>query len=65
MLSVVIPTRNDERALVRSSVLSAVIGSVNYPFVADLDDDVVRHELLAVARQLLAPAPAASAAPVS
>ena len=45
----------DDRALVRSSVLSAVIGSVNYPFVVGLDDDVVRDELLAIARRLLTP----------
>lgn len=47
----------DDRALVRSSVLSAVIGSVNYPFVAGIDDDVVRDELLAIARRLLVTPP--------
>jgi AcrR family transcriptional regulator len=43
----------DDRALVRASVLSAVIGSVAYPFVIDLDGDTLRDELLRVARRLL------------
>jgi AcrR family transcriptional regulator len=43
----------DARQLVRASVLSAVIGSVAYPFVVDLADDVVREELVAITRRLL------------
>ena len=43
----------DDRAIVRASVLSAVIGSVAYPFVIDLDGDTLRDELLRVARRLL------------
>ncbi|MHB8663818.1 MAG: TetR/AcrR family transcriptional regulator [Acidimicrobiales bacterium] len=34
-----------DRALVRSAVLSAALGTVGYPFVEDIDDDVLRAEL--------------------
>jgi AcrR family transcriptional regulator len=43
----------DDRALVRASVLSAVIGSVAYPFVIDLDGDTLRDELLQVLHRIL------------
>ena len=43
----------DHRALVRASVLSAVIGSVAYPFVIDLDGDTLRDELLQVLHRIL------------
>jgi AcrR family transcriptional regulator len=42
----------DHRARVRASVLAAAFGSVAYPFVIDMDDDVLRHELLALLRRL-------------
>jgi hypothetical protein len=38
---------------VRASVLSAVIGSVAYPFVIDLDGDTLRDELLQVLHRIL------------
>lgn len=39
---------------VRAAVLSAAIGSVAHPYVIDLDNDVVRTELLALTEPLLA-----------
>jgi AcrR family transcriptional regulator len=41
------------RALIRMSVLAAALGSVAYPFVIDLDDDVVRDELLRMTSRIL------------
>jgi AcrR family transcriptional regulator len=43
----------DDRVLVRASVLSAVIGSVAYPLVIDLDGDTLRDELLQVLHRIL------------
>jgi AcrR family transcriptional regulator len=40
-----------ERA--RAAALSAAIGSVGHPFVADVDDDTLRAELLKLARGLI------------
>lgn len=42
-----------DQARVRSSVLSAMLGAVAYPFVRDLDDETLRDELLAIARRLV------------
>lgn len=42
-----------DEALVRSAVVSAAIGTVAYPFVVDLDDDVLRAELGALLRGLV------------
>ena len=44
----------DGRGRVRAAVLSAAIGSVAHPYVIDLDNDVVRAELLALTTPLLA-----------
>jgi AcrR family transcriptional regulator len=41
------------QARVRAAVLSAAIGSVAHPFVADLDDEQLRAELLEITRQLV------------
>lgn len=43
----------EERTRVRASVLAAITGTVAYPFVIDLDDDVVRDELLRICRPLI------------
>jgi AcrR family transcriptional regulator len=43
----------DAAARVRAAALSAAIGSVGHPFVADLDDDTLRRELLALTRRLV------------
>ena len=40
------------RARVRAAVLSAAIGAVAHPFVADLDNDTLRDDLLDVIRKL-------------
>jgi AcrR family transcriptional regulator len=42
-----------DTALVRSAVLAAAIGTVAYPFVIDLDNDVLRGELLRIMRGLV------------
>ncbi|MCB1016940.1 MAG: TetR/AcrR family transcriptional regulator [Acidimicrobiales bacterium] len=44
----------DDRARVRAAVLSAAIGSVAHPFAIEVDNDVVRAELLALTEPLLA-----------
>jgi AcrR family transcriptional regulator len=43
----------DDRTRVRASVLSGIIGTVAYPFVIDLDDDVLRAELLLICRPIV------------
>jgi AcrR family transcriptional regulator len=43
----------DAAARVRASVLSAAIGSVGHVFVADVDDETLRAELVKVARRLI------------
>ncbi len=43
----------DEKERTRAAALSAVIGSVGHPFVADIDDDTLRVELLKLARRLI------------
>jgi AcrR family transcriptional regulator len=40
-------------ARVRAAVLSAAIGAVAHPFVADLDNDTLRDDLLDVTRKLI------------
>jgi hypothetical protein len=35
----------DDDALIRSAVLSAAVGAVAYPFVIDLEGDVLRSSL--------------------
>jgi AcrR family transcriptional regulator len=42
---------------VRAAALSAAIGSVGHPFVADLDNETLRTELLRTTRGLIEPAP--------
>src|SRR5690349_19766190 len=48
LFSVLLGDDLDAPARVRAAVLSAAIGSVDHPFVADLDDDALRDELLAI-----------------
>jgi AcrR family transcriptional regulator len=45
----------DARGRVRAAVLSAAIGSVGHPFVADLDNATLRAELLQTTRRLIGP----------
>ena len=42
-----------DSALVRSAVLSAAFGTVAYPFVIDLDNDVLRAELHHIMHRLV------------
>ena len=53
VFSVLLGDQADAQQLVRASVLSAVIGSVAFPFVVDLPGETVRDELLVVARRLV------------
>jgi len=49
---------------IRTATLIAVInGAALHPFVADLDEDILRRELLQIAHLLLPPLPDAAAAP--
>jgi AcrR family transcriptional regulator len=43
----------DERGRVRAAVLSAAIGSVGHAFVADIDNERLKAELLHVTRRLI------------
>lgn len=43
----------DDQARIRASVISAIIGTVAFPLVVDVDDDTLRGELLRIARPLL------------
>jgi AcrR family transcriptional regulator len=43
----------DERTQVRAGVLAAALGSVAYPFVMDLDNEVLRDELHLLTRHLV------------
>jgi hypothetical protein len=43
----------DDRARIRASALSGIIGTVSYPFVVDLDDGILRDELLRICRPLV------------
>jgi AcrR family transcriptional regulator len=43
----------DERGRVRAAVLSAAIGSVGHAFVADVDNDTLKAELLHLTRRLI------------
>jgi AcrR family transcriptional regulator len=43
----------DEHGRVRAAVLSAAIGSVGHPFVADVDDDTLKADLRELAARLL------------
>jgi AcrR family transcriptional regulator len=47
----------DEQGRVRAAVLSAAIGSVAHPFVADIDNETLRAALLDTTRRLIAPEP--------
>ena len=44
-------------ARVRAAVVSAALGAVAHPFVADVDDEVLRNELLLVIRGLISVPP--------
>jgi AcrR family transcriptional regulator len=46
--------RLDDWARVKAAALSAVIGSVGSPFVADVDDETLKRELRGLATKLLA-----------
>lgn len=43
----------DDRARIRASVISAILGTVAFPLVVDVDDATLRDELLRIARPLL------------
>lgn len=43
----------DDRSRVRAAVMSAAFGAVAYPMVIDLDDAVLRRELLGVLRRIV------------
>jgi AcrR family transcriptional regulator len=45
---------SDDAARVKAAALSATIGSVGSPFVADMDDEKLKAELLRLATRLLA-----------
>jgi AcrR family transcriptional regulator len=45
----------DARGRVRAAVLSAALGSVGHPFVADLDNDTLRAGLIEATRPLITP----------
>ena len=54
LFSVLVGGESGDSARVRAAVISAAIGgAVAHPFVADLDDDTLRAELLAVTRRLI------------
>jgi hypothetical protein len=46
-----------------ATLIAALNGAATHPFVADLDEDTLRRELLQVAKLLLPPLPDAEAAP--
>lgn len=43
----------DDQARIRASVISAILGTVAFPLVVDIDDITLRDELLRIARPLL------------
>jgi hypothetical protein len=43
----------DDRRRIRGSALAAILGTVAYPFVANLDDATVREELLRISKGLV------------
>ena len=53
LFSLLVGNDVNDRVRVRASVLAAAIGAAAYPFVVDLDDDLVRDELLAVMSRLV------------
>lgn len=53
LFALLIGTPFDEPGLIRGSVLAATFGAVAYPFVIDLDDALVRTEMLRILRHLL------------
>lgn len=53
LFEVLLARELDAEARVQAAALSAVIGSVAHPFVADLDDRVLRASLFDTARRLL------------
>jgi AcrR family transcriptional regulator len=54
LFAVLLGKEPDATAKVQAAMLSAAIGGgVTHPFVADIDDDALRAELLHVVRQLL------------
>jgi AcrR family transcriptional regulator len=44
----------DDRARIRASVISAILGTVSFPLVVEIDDATLRDELLRITRPLLA-----------
>jgi AcrR family transcriptional regulator len=53
LFALLLDDRVDERAQVRAGVLAAALGSVAYPFVMDLDNEVLRDELHLLTRHLV------------
>ena len=53
LFAFIVGSEDGERARARAAALSAAIGSVGHPFVADLTDDVLCDELLALARRIV------------
>ena len=52
LFSVLLDDDSSDRARIRASVLSAAFGAVAYPFVIDLDDGILRDELLTLLRAI-------------
>ena len=42
-----------DRARIRASALSGILGAAAYPFVIDIEDDTLRGELLRICRPLI------------
>jgi AcrR family transcriptional regulator len=53
LFTVLLGKNLDDNARARAAALSAAIGSVGHPFVADVDDETLRAELLKVTRRLI------------
>jgi AcrR family transcriptional regulator len=53
LFTVLIGGELDAKARTRAAVLSAAIGAASHPFVADMDDDTLRVQLLDVTRRLI------------
>lgn len=60
LFSILVGAPFDAPGRTRAAVLSATIGAVDHPFVADLPDDVLRRQLLDAAGLLIGPTDASS-----